>query len=109
MVANMRVGNMDGFCVGEPWGARAIADGIGYTAISTQEIWKDHPEKVCAFTAKFAAENPKTVKAVLKALHEASVWLDVLANRKEQAEIVSRPTYINCPAATILGRLTGKM
>ncbi len=32
MVANMRVGNMDGYCVGEPWGHRAIADGIGITA-----------------------------------------------------------------------------
>jgi nitrate/nitrite transport system substrate-binding protein len=31
MVANMRVGNMDGFCVGEPWGARAIYDNIGFT------------------------------------------------------------------------------
>jgi nitrate/nitrite transport system substrate-binding protein len=109
MIANMKVGKMDGFCVGEPWNARSIADGIGYTAITTQEMWKDHPEKVCAFTAKFAAENPKTVKAVLKALHEASVWLDVLGNRKEQAEIVSRPTYINCPPETIHGRLIGKM
>ena len=88
MVANMKVGKMDGFCVGEPWNARAIADGIGFTAITTQEIWKDHPEKVCAFTAEFADKNPKTVKAVLKALHEASVWLDNLENRPEQCEIV---------------------
>jgi nitrate/nitrite transport system substrate-binding protein len=58
MVANMKVGKMDGFCVGEPWNARAIADGIGYTAITTQDIWPDHPEKVCAFTADFAARNP---------------------------------------------------
>ena len=36
MVANMKIGKMDGFCVGEPWNARAIADGIGYTAITTQ-------------------------------------------------------------------------
>ena len=43
MVANMRVGNMDGFCVGEPWGHRAIIDGIGITAVTTQDIWKDHP------------------------------------------------------------------
>ena len=89
MVANMKVGKMDGFCVGEPWNARAIADGIGYTAITTQELWKDHPEKVCAFTEEFAQKNPKTVKAVLKALHEASVWLDDLKNRPEQAAIVS--------------------
>lgn len=108
MVANMKVGKMDGFCVGEPWNARAIAEDIGYTAITTQGIWKDHPEKVCAFTEEFAAKNPKSVKAVLKALHEASVWLDKMENREEQANIVSAATYINCPPETILGRLQGK-
>jgi len=107
MVANMKIGKMDGYCVGEPWNARAIADDIGFTSLNTQDIWKDHPEKVCAFAAEFAEKNPKTVKAVLKALHEASVWLDKLENRPEQAEIVSRPTYINCPKEIILGRMLG--
>jgi nitrate/nitrite transport system substrate-binding protein len=108
MVANMKVGKMDGYCVGEPWNARAISDGIGYTAITTQELWKDHPEKVFAFTAEFAEKNPKAVKACLKAMHEASVWLDDLANRPEQCEIVSRDSYIKCPKELILGRLLGK-
>jgi nitrate/nitrite transport system substrate-binding protein len=108
MVANMKIGKMDGFCVGEPWNARAIADDIGFTALNTQDIWKDHPEKVFAFSAEFADKNPKTVKACLKALHEASVWLDKLENRAEQAEIVSRPTYINCPKEIIAGRLKGQ-
>ncbi len=108
MVANMKIGKMDGFCVGEPWGARSIADDVGYTAITTQAIWNDHPEKVCAFTAEWAARNPKTVKAVLKALHEAGVWLDNMENRVEQAKIVSAATYINCPPEIILGRLQGK-
>jgi len=107
MVANMKIGKMDGFCVGEPWGARAINDGIGFTSVSTQEIWKDHPEKVCAFLADFADKNPATVKAVLKALHEASEWLDDMNNRPEQCDIVSKATYINCDARTILGRLQG--
>ena len=109
MVANMKVGKMDGYCVGEPWNARAISDKIGFTSVTTQEIWKDHPEKVCAFTAEFAEKNPKTVKAVLKALHESSVWLDDMKNRPEQCEIVSRPTYINCDKEIILGRLLGKL
>lgn len=108
MVANMKVGKMDGFCVGEPWNAKAIAEEVGYTAITTQEIWKDHPEKVCAFSEEFAMKNPKTVKAVLKALHEASVWLDKLENRPEQAQIVSAPTYINCPPEVLQNRLVGK-
>src|SRR5438477_892733 len=90
MVANMKIGKMDGFCVGEPWNARAIKDGIGFTAVTTQELWNDHPEKVCAFLGEFAEKNPKTVKAALKALHEASVWLDEMGNRAEQCEIVSR-------------------
>lgn len=107
MVANMKIGKMDGFCVGEPWNARAIADKIGFTSVTTQDLWKDHPEKVCAFTTEFAEKNPKTVKAVLKGLHEASVWLDKLENRPEQAEIVSKPTYINCQKEIILGRLLG--
>jgi len=107
MVANMKVGKMDGYCVGEPWNARAVAEGIGYTAINTQQIWKDHPEKVCAFLEEFADKNPKTIKAVLKALHEASVWLDDLKNRPEQCEIVSKATYINCDPKSILGRMLG--
>lgn len=109
MVANMKVGKMDGYCVGEPWNARAIADKIGFTSILTEDIWQDHPEKVCAFSAEFAEKNPKTVKACLKGLHEASVWLDKLENRPEQCEIVSRPTYINCEKDIILGRLEGKV
>lgn len=108
MVQNMKIGKMDGFCVGEPWNARAIKEEVGFTSITTQDMWKDHPEKVCAFTEEFAAKNPKTVKAVLKALHEASVWLDDLGNREEQAKIVSTPSYINCPPDLILGRLLGK-
>jgi nitrate/nitrite transport system substrate-binding protein len=109
MVANMKVGKMDGYCVGEPWNARAIAEDIGYTSVATQEIWKNHPEKVCAFTKEFAEANPKTVKAVLKALHEASVWLDDLGNRKEQVEIISKPSYVNCPPEVIYSRLMGEL
>jgi nitrate/nitrite transport system substrate-binding protein len=108
MVANMKVDKMDGFCVGEPWNNRAIEDGIGFTVITTQQMWKDHPEKVCAFTEEFAVKNPKTVKAILKALHLASVHLDDLGNRAKAAEVIARPTYINCPPAIILERLLGK-
>ena len=108
MVANMKVDKMDGFCVGEPWNLRTIADGIGYTVITTQKMWPDHPEKVCAFTEEYAAKNPKTVTAVLKALHLSSEHLDKMENRPAAAEVISRPTYINCPPEIILDRLQGK-
>jgi nitrate/nitrite transport system substrate-binding protein len=109
MVANMKIGKMDGYCVGEPWNARAIADGIGFTSVTTQDIWKDHPEKVCAFTEDFAGKNPKTVKAILKALHEASVWLDEMKNREELCDIISKPNYVGTAKEVILGRLLGQL
>jgi nitrate/nitrite transport system substrate-binding protein len=108
MVANMKVGKMDGFCVGEPWNARAILDRTGFTVITSQQIWPDHPEKVCAFTEEFALKNPKSVKAVLKALHLASEYIDKMENRPNVAEVISRPTYINTPPQVILPRLLGK-
>jgi len=107
MVANMKVDKMDGFCVGEPWNNRAIVDGIGFTAVTTPQMWRDHPEKVCAFTEEFALKNPRTVKAVLKALHLASVHLDNPDNRAKAAAVVARPAYINCPPEIILERLLG--
>jgi nitrate/nitrite transport system substrate-binding protein len=107
MVSNMKVGKMDGFCVGEPWNARAIADGIGYTVTTTQQLWPDHPEKVLAFTAEFAEENPRTVQAVMRAVVEASQYIDKLENRKHVADVVSKPQYINTSADAILGRLLG--
>src|SRR3989454_38193 len=91
MVANMKVGKMDGYCVGEPWGAPAIADGIGFTAITTQQLWKDHPEKVLGFTEEYATKNPKTVKACMHAIIEASQWADKLENRAKLAETVAQP------------------
>lgn len=108
MVANMKVEKMDGFCVGEPWNARAIADGIGYTAMTTQQMWPDHPEKVLGFTEEFAEKNPKTVRAVMRAVLEASQYIDTLENRPNVAEVVARPQYINTQKEAIIGRLLGQ-
>ena len=108
MVANMKVGKMDGFCVGEPWNARAIADGIGFTAITTQQMWPDHPEKVLGFTEEFATKNPRTVQAVIRAVVEASQYIDKLENRPHMAEVVARPQYINTQKEVILGRMLGQ-
>jgi nitrate/nitrite transport system substrate-binding protein len=109
MVANMRVGNMDGFCVGEPWGARAIADKIGFTSITTQGLWKDHPEKVLGTTAEFIQKYPNTARAMTAAILEAGKWIDASpANRKETAEVIAQKSYVNTDASVILGRFLGQ-
>lgn len=109
MVANMRVGNMDGFCVGEPWNERAIIDKIGVTAITTQDIWKDHPEKVLGTRAEFVKANPNTCRAVMMAVLEASKWIDAsLANKNKMAETVAEKSYINTSADAINQRILGR-
>jgi len=109
MVANMRVGNMDGFCVGEPWGHRAIMDGIGITAVTTQDIWKDHPEKVLGTTSDFVKNNPNTARAVMMAVLEASRWIDAsLQNKLKMAETVAQKSYINTSVDAINQRILGR-
>jgi nitrate/nitrite transport system substrate-binding protein len=109
MVANMRVGNMDGFCVGEPWNHRAIMDGIGVTANTTQDIWKDHPEKVLGTTGEFVKKHPNTTRAVMMAVLEASRWIDAgLQNKMKMAETVAQKAYINTGVDAINQRILGR-
>ena len=107
MVANMRIGNMDGYCVGEPWNARAIYDKVGYTVATSQDIWVDHPEKVLGTTADFVAKNPKTARAMVMAILEASKYIEATENRAKVAELISQKSYVNAPKEVILGRFLG--
>lgn len=107
MVANMKVGNMDGFCVGEPWGGVAVAQGIGFTHLTTQQIWRNHPEKALVLNKDFSARKDE-LKAVMRAILDASAWLDSIANRRQAAKVISASRYVNAPAEVIQGRLEGK-
>ncbi|MFI8610817.1 ABC transporter substrate-binding protein [Pseudomonas sp. NPDC077649] len=102
MVANMRVGNMDGFCVGEPWGARAIFDKIGFTATTTQQIWPDHPEKVLGTTRAFIEQYPNAARALIMAVLDASRFIEASEeNRKSTAKLISGKAYVNAPVQVI--------
>jgi nitrate/nitrite transport system substrate-binding protein len=109
MVANMRVGNMDGFCVGEPWNNRAIVDKIGFTANTTQDIWRDHPEKTLGTTAEFVQKNPNTARAMTAAVIDAGRWIDAsLLNRQKTAEVVADRSYVNTDKDVIVARMLGR-
>ncbi len=109
MVANMRVGNMDGYCVGEPWNHRAIMDGIGITAVTTQDIWKDHPEKVLGTTGDFVKKYPNTARAVIMAVMEAGRWIDAgLSNKLKMADTIADKAYVNTGVDAINQRILGR-
>ncbi len=109
MVANMRVGNMDGYCVGEPWNHRAIMDGIGITAATSQEIWPDHPEKELGCSGDFAKKYPNTARAVIMAVLEASRWIDAgLQNKLKMADTIADKSYVNTSVDAINQRILGR-
>src|SRR5260221_8968886 len=96
MVANMRVGNMDGFCVGEPWNNRAIMDKIGFTANTTQDLWQDHPEKTLGTTGEFVEKYPNTARAMTAAGIDPGRWIDSsLINRQKTAQVASDKSFGN--------------
>lgn len=108
MVVNMKIGNMSGFCVGEPWNQRAILDGIGFTAATSQQIWPDHPEKVLGTTSAWVSANGNAARALTAAVLEASRWIDASdENRRETAKTIAARAYINTAVETIEGRMLG--
>ncbi len=108
MVANMKVGNMDCFCVGEPWPGQLVHQGIGYTAVNTGEIWNKHPEKALGMRAAWVDKNPNAAKAILMAVMEAQQWADKMENKDELAQIMGKRQWINCPVEDITDRAKGK-
>src|SRR4029434_4875367 len=109
MVSNMRVGNMDGFCVGEPWNYRAIVDKIGFTAETTQAIWKDPPDTTRGCTAEFVQKYPNTARAMTAAVIDAGRWIDAsLSNRQKTAEIVADKAYVNTDKEVIVGPILAR-
>lgn len=107
MVANMKVGSMDTFCVCEPWNHQLINQGIGYTANTTGEIWHNHPEKAFGMRADYVDANPNSTQALIKAVMEAQMYCEDPKNRVEVAEICSRRRWINAPVADIVDRMQG--
>jgi nitrate/nitrite transport system substrate-binding protein len=108
MVANMKVGTMDCFCVCEPWNLQLIHQDIGYTAITTGELWDKHPEKSFGMRAAYVDKYPKAAMALLKAVMEAQQWCENMENRTEAAAICAKRQWINVPVKDVTDRFLGK-
>ena len=109
MVMNMRIGNMVGFCVGEPWNARAINDRIGFTAATSQDIWPEHPEKVLGARRDWVEQNPNTARALVAALMDAARWIDASDdNKRETAQTLSHRGWLNTKEQYLTGRMLGE-
>jgi ABC-type nitrate/sulfonate/bicarbonate transport system substrate-binding protein len=108
MVEHLQAGRIDGFCVGEPWGASAVDRQLGFTFATSQAIWPDHPEKVLGCTREFVEQNPNTARALVMAVLEASRFIEASdENRRSTALLLSGKDYLDTPASCIEPRLLG--
>jgi nitrate/nitrite transport system substrate-binding protein len=107
MVANMQSGTMDTFCVGEPWNERLVNKKLGYTALQTGELWKEHPEKAFSMRADWVKKNPNATLRLLMAVQQAQKWADNPANTTELATILAQDKYVKASVADLLPRLQG--
>jgi nitrate/nitrite transport system substrate-binding protein len=99
MTDRLAAGEIDGFCVGDPWNSLAVLRGVGRILISGYEIWNNRIEKVIGTNRDWVERNPLTHKQMLMALIEAAEWLDRPENRLEGVEIMAKPDYIGPEAA----------
>jgi nitrate/nitrite transport system substrate-binding protein len=108
MPPTLAQGTIQGYSVGEPWNQQAVFKGVGVPVITDYEIWRNNPEKVFGVTADWAAKNPETHIAVVKALIRAGKWLDQsLENRQQAVLVLARPEYVGADAEVIANSMTG--
>jgi nitrate/nitrite transport system substrate-binding protein len=109
MPSTLEAGTIDGYSVGEPWNQAAVKKKIGVPVITDAEIFPDNPEKIFGMTEAFAAKNPNTVQALLRALIKAQQWLDADGgkNRAEAVKILSRSNYVGADPDVIAASMTG--
>jgi len=105
----IRTGGIDGYCVGEPWNSVAVATGAGRIATVKAAIWPRSPEKVLGTTESWAARNGQALAALLRALHQASLWCGDPANHADAAALLARPDYLGAPAELIGRALSGRL
>lgn len=107
MVANVKVNAMESFCVGEPWPLQTVNQGVGYQAITTGQLWKDHPEKAFGMRKEWVDKHPKATKALLMAVLEAQQWCEKPENKEEMCQIVSKREWFKVPFEDIIDRSKG--
>ena len=99
MVDRLRAGEIDGFCVGEPWNTQAIQEGIGFVIATDLDIWAGNPEKVLGFTETWVQQHPNTHSAIVRAILEACEYCDEPRHRPEILALLTE--HLNIPTQYI--------
>jgi NitT/TauT family transport system ATP-binding protein len=109
MADAVAAGELDLFCVGEPWGSVAVNSGAAELILPGAAIWQFAPEKVLGVRRSWAEEHGETAGALMRAIYRAAEWLDRPENHVLAAEILARSEYLDLPDEAIDRALTGEI
>lgn len=109
MAEALAAGEVDAFCVGEPWGSHAVEVAGAELLLPGAAIWSQAPEKVLATRAGWCEAEPDLAGRLLRALWRAARWLGDAANRVTAAELLARPAHLGIAAELIDRALTGRL
>ena len=107
MFTNLKFGNLDGYCVGEPWNSIAVQAGIGWCPITSAQLAPGHPEKVLMVTRDFAETHHREHVRLVAALLEACAFCDAPENHEQLVSTLARPQYVNAPPEALRRGLAG--
>jgi NitT/TauT family transport system ATP-binding protein len=109
LVDAMREGQIDGFCVGEPWNSLAVEAGVGTIVVAGTDIWRLCPEKVLGCRADWAEQNATKLHALIRAVYAAAHWCEAEEHHAELAQILAEPRYVGVPAPVLLRGLSQRV
>ncbi|MEO8315862.1 MAG: CmpA/NrtA family ABC transporter substrate-binding protein [Pseudomonadota bacterium] len=109
LVEALRTGQVDGFCVGEPWNSLAVDAGLGTLVATASDIWSDPPEKVLGMRATYAEQHPDVCGALVRAVVAAAQWLSGSGARDTLVQILSQTRYVGAPAPLLRAALDGSI
>lgn len=109
MADALATGQIDGYCVGEPWNSVGVARGAGRIITTKSSIWASSPEKVLAVREDWAEQNSETLHALLRALYRSAEWCAQPSNHSDLAALLSSPNYLGQPIGVILPALDGSI
>ena len=109
LVDSMREGQIDGFCVGEPWNSLAVSVGVGCIALPTTAIWRLSPEKVLGCRLEWAQRHPDRLQALVRSIYKAALWCERPENHLELSRLLAEPRFVGAPAEILLRGLSNRL
>lgn len=105
MAACLSKGDIDGYCVGEPYNTLAVRDGSGHIVAESSRIVPLHPEKALIVSENFHARDPEVHLELIRAIAESASICESPQGREEVAEILSQPRFLGLEASLIRSSL----